>query len=82
MAEIMADMPGIPDIPGISVDKQKHKHLHNSLDYLLEKYKDNDYISARIINYIEHIYIYRCSNALAYRRQGVHIAKNIEQESQ
>lgn len=80
MAEIMADMPGIPDIPGISVDKQKHKHLHNSLDYLLEKYKDNDYISARIINYIEHILPVSLENDEQTRKDREERKKNLELE--
>ena len=75
---MMADLPEIPNITGINMDK--HKQLHNSLDYLLEKYKDNDYISGRIINYMEHILPVSLENDEQTRKDREERKKNLELE--
>jgi hypothetical protein len=72
---VMQELKGL-DI--INLDKQKQ--LHHSLDYLLEKYKDNDYISGRIVNYMEHILPVALENDEQSRKDREERKKNLELE--
>ena len=77
MTENMADLT---ELKGIEINSNKHKQLHYSLDFLLEKYKDNDYISGRIVNYMEHILPVALENDEQARKDREERKKNLELE--